>query len=141
MAFYNTNKLREVYLSNSVETQSQGKLMIMLYDGAIRFIDNAKEAIEKRETELVAMRRIEALEEIHSNIIKAQNIILEFRKTLVDDGGELFGQLDSLYAFLYSELVSANYNKNGTDLTQVKETLEHVKKSLSELRSTWIEVM
>ena len=60
----------ESYRNNSVEMQSQGKLVHMLYEGVVRFCGQAERAIEASN-----------MPEAHTNIIKAQNILNELMNT------------------------------------------------------------
>lgn len=69
MATY--NKAAMQYQRNAIQTASPAKLTLMLYDGAIKFANMAIEAIDKGD-----------IEKANNNIIKVQNIIVEFRSTL-----------------------------------------------------------
>ncbi len=111
---------QQQYLQNQVQTASPEKLLIMLYDGAIQFVNKAKLAMAAKN-----------IEEIHNNIIGAQRIISEFMNTLdVEGGGELGQNLFSLYEYLHHQLVQANIQK---DEAMLSEVLEHLK----DLRNTW----
>ena len=61
----------QMYQQGSVKTASPAKLTLMLYEGAIRFCNIAKEAIEAEE-----------FEKANINIMKAEKIIVELRVTL-----------------------------------------------------------
>ena len=69
MATY--NKAAMQYQRNAIQTASPAKLTLMFYDGAIKFANMAIEAIDKGD-----------IEKANNNIIKVQNIIVEFRSTL-----------------------------------------------------------
>ena len=62
------NRAAQMYQKNAVQTASPAKLTLMLYDGAVKFTNIAIEAIEAGDNE-----------KAHNNIVKAQNIIVEFR--------------------------------------------------------------
>lgn len=117
------NRAHQTYLNNAVSTKSQGQLIIMLYDGAIKFIEQAQTAIE-----------IGHIEEANKNLIKAQNILNELMVTLNFDAEEISKQLMSLYQFLYEQLIQANIKKDSGLLSSVKEIL----KDLSE---TWKKII
>lgn len=117
------NRAHQTYLNNAVSTKSQGQLIIMLYDGAIKFIEQAQTAIE-----------IGHIEEANKNLIKAQNILNELMVTLNFDAEEISNQLMSLYQFLYEQLIQANIKKDSGLLSSVKEIL----KDLSE---TWKKII
>ena len=103
--------------------QTQGNLIVMLYDGAIRFISTAQEAIEKKD-----------YAKAHENIVKAQRIINEFIRTLNFSAGTVANQLLSLYEYMLHQLIQANLKKD-------PELLEEVKTHLSELRSAWVQIV
>ena len=108
------------YLKNQIETSSPEQILILLYDGAIKFLNQAKIGIQNKDIELT-----------HNNLIKAQNIISELRDTLdMKIGGELANNLYSLYNYFNRRLVQANIKK---EIEPVDEVLEH----LRGLRDTW----
>ena len=78
------------YKTNEISTMSQGKLVVMLYDGAIRFCNTAIENMTPRKYEIV-----------NRNIIKAQDIITELMTSLnLDQGGKIAEDLLSLYIYM-----------------------------------------
>lgn len=108
------------YLKTQIETASKEQLLIMLYDGAIKFLNQAKLALENKE-----------YEESHRLLLKAQDIIYEFQATLdMDLGGELAQNLFNLYSYYIKRLVYANLKKD-------KEPIEEVLRHLKGLRDTW----
>ena len=116
------NRGYQAYATNAVSTQSQGQLIIMLYDGAIKFIDKAQEGIDAQQ-----------IQEAHTNIIKTQKIINELMVTLKTDTGEIAQQLLTLYQYMYQQLVQANIKKDSDILGEVKELLVG-------LRDTWKQI-
>lgn len=118
------NQYIKQYQKNQIETASQEQILIMLYNGAIQFLNIAKKAMEEKD-----------IEGTHNNILRAQKIITEFQTTLdMENGGELAQRLYGLYAYLHKKLVSANINKSIEDLDEV---IEHLK----DLRNTWLEAI
>lgn len=112
------------YRKSQVETASPEQILIMLYDGAIRFLNQAKVHMQNKE-----------LEQSHTNIIKAQRIITEFMSSLdMDMGGEMAENLFNLYEYLHHRLVQANIKK---DIEAIDEVLDH----LRSLKSTWQEAI
>ncbi|RAK04923.1 flagellar protein FliS [Halanaerobium saccharolyticum] len=104
------------YKQMQIKTASPGKLLLMLYQGAVKFMKLAKNNIKEGK-----------IEESHKNIIKAQNIILELQGTLdKEQGGEIAVQLESLYDFIYRELIQANLNKNTRHLDNVIPLVEEL---------------
>ncbi len=86
------------YLRAKVLTASPQQLQLMLYDGAIRFAEQAKVAMEQKDRD-----------GSYNALIRAQKIILELQCTLKHDvSPEVCGKLASLYTFCYMRLVEAN---------------------------------
>jgi len=118
------NPYLKQYQQNQVQTASPEKLLIMLYEGAIQFLNKAKIGLETNN-----------LEEIHNNIVRAQRIITEFMNTLdMEAGGDMAKNLYSLYEYLHHRLVQANIKK---DVQMVDEVLGHLK----DLKNTWEEAI
>jgi flagellar protein FliS len=108
------------YKKASIQTASQGKLILMMYDGAIRFINVAIEHMPIKKYDVV-----------NTNIIKAQDIITELMLALnLEIGGEVAKNLYSLYEYMNRRLVESNLKKN-PDIS--KEVLG----MLNELREAW----
>lgn len=108
------------YKNNAVMTASKEQLLIMLYDGAIRFVRQARLAMEEnRVTDKV------------QGISKAMAIITEFSNTLDHEiGGEIAEDLSRLYDFMIRELTSANARNE-------VERLDPVEKILLDLRQAF----
>jgi flagellar protein FliS len=120
MNTYNMNQ----YQQNQVSTASPEQILLMLYDGAIRFTRRAISGIEENKPEMKL-----------SGVSKAMAIIAEFSNSLNHDiGGQIAEDLDALYNFMMRELTSANLNN---DL----EKLKNVEKLLMDLRLTWGEAV
>ena len=114
------NPYLKQYQKNEVETASPEKILILLYDGAIQFLNKAKIAMEQKN-----------IPEIHNNIIGCENILLEFINTVdVENGGDFAIRIQALYQYFYNTLVQANIKK---DESKIDEVLRH----LVELRATW----
>jgi flagellar protein FliS len=112
------------YKQTAVESASQEKLLLMLYEGAIKF---TKRAIIAAENKKVAERC--------ENITKAYDIILELMNTLdFEVGGEVAVNLEQLYMFITDELSRAN-------LTGKTEHLKNVLKILETLYEGWKEAV
>lgn len=110
------------YKNSTVETAGPGKLLLMLYNAAIRDLESAIQKIAEKD-----------LEAAHKLIIKAQDIITEFMCTLNMDY-EISGKLLSLYEYLHHRLIEANVSKDVEIITEVQGFLV-------ELRDTWQEVV
>jgi len=108
------------YKKTNIESIGPGKLLLMLFEGAIRNIDSAKQAILDKDINLA-----------HNQIIKTQNIILELISSL-DMEYEISNQIFYLYEFLFYQLTVANAQK---DL----KILDEVRGLLAEFHEVWDE--
>jgi len=108
------------YLKTKVFTASQEELQMMLYDGAIRFCEQARVAIIDKK-----------IEDSFVLIDKAEKIIMEMTNSMKDEvDPEIVGNMRRLYMFIYDRLVQANMKK---DIKKLDEGL----KILREMRETW----
>jgi flagellar protein FliS len=115
------NKMqRDNYLKQTMQTVPPAQLLIMLYDGAIRFTKLAIESIEQKK-----------MVEAHLNIVKVQDIVQEFIITL-DRKAPVAEGLLKLYDYFFYLLVQANIKK---DTKNLQEVLGY----LTELIETWVQ--
>lgn len=110
------------YQNNKILTASPAELTLMLYEGAIKFCNIAIVGIENHD-----------IQKAHTNIIKVERIIDEFRITL-DMKYAVAQDFDRVYTYLLKRLAEANVKKD-------KEILEEVNDHLHAMRDTWKEVM
>ncbi|GIO42012.1 MULTISPECIES: flagellar export chaperone FliS [Paenibacillus] len=110
----------EKYKQSSVQTSTPAQLLIMLYDGAIRFIRGAVEAINA-----------EDIQKKNELIGKAQAIVSELRATL-NHSYEISAQLDKLYEYINYLLIEANIRKDAAKATEAVDYLV-------DLRESWIQ--
>lgn len=110
------------YQDSKIMTATKAELTLMLYDGLIKFCNIAIVAIENDD-----------VPKANLNIIKAENIVTEFRNTL-NTSYSVAGQLDNVYAYMHHTLVEANMKKDKQILTEVLDMSR-------ELRDTWKEAM
>jgi len=100
--------------------EAGGQILLMLYDGAIRFLHEAKAAHESNRIDIRTAR-------IH----RSQAIISELRATLQHETApELCQQLDALYCFMIDQLRLANESNNTAPIDVVINILD-------DLRSAW----
>ena len=117
-----TNQAYSQYNNSRILTATPAELTLMLYEGAIKFCNIAIMGIEQNN-----------IEKAHLNIVKAENIILEFKATL-NFKYPVAADFDNVYTYIYDSLVEANIKKD-------KEILEEVLEHLRGMRDTWKEVM
>ena len=114
---------QNAYKKASVNTLDQNKLIIMLYDGAIK---NASFAVEHMKSE--------EIEKVHDCLIKTKNIVTELMATLnMDQGGDIAKNLQSLYSYMFSQLIEANMEKKPEPVVVVVDLLK-------ELRAAWVQI-
>ena len=116
------NKGYDQYKENSVYTATPEELTMMLFNGLVKFLMQAQNAIEAKN-----------IEKSNNSIIRAQAIVKEFQSTL-DMNYEVSKNLDSIYDYMYRRLVEANIKK---DNSIIEEVLGYAK----ELRDTWATAM
>lgn len=110
------------YANNKVNTASPADLVLMLYEGAIKFCNIAIVAIGNKD-----------IQKAHDNIMKVERIIQEFQITL-NHKYATAKDFDEVYTYLMHRLREANMKKDA-------EILEEVLKHLRTMRDTWKEVM
>ena len=119
------NKLN-AYRVAAVNTSSAENLVVMLYDGAIRFLGIAIKAFDREDP-------LDFNFTVHENITRTQAIIRELNRSLdPEKAGELGDHLVSLYDYFDSRLQEANVQKN-------KEIIQEIRPRLTELRDAWNE--
>ena len=94
----------------------------MLYEGAIKFCNIAKVAMERND-----------MQNANLNIQKARNIIVELQTTLNFDY-PVAKDFDAIYTFIFDRMVEANVSKN-------PDVVEEILVQLRELRDIWKQVM
>lgn len=112
------------YQNNQILNASPEQILIMLYDGAIRFCRQAMQAMDNGD------RKVQA-----EKISRSMAIVCEFANTLNHEvGGDIATDLDALYSFMTRELSNANVKND-------RKSLETVENLLVGLRETWGEAI
>ena len=107
------------YQDSAVTTQSKGRLIVLLYDGAIKFMKLAIKELEAKNYE--AKGRY---------INKAQDIINELNAVLdMNAGGEIATNLRKLYCFMNKRLSEANIKRDPKMIREVIELMEELNQS------------
>ncbi|HHX61135.1 MAG TPA: flagellar export chaperone FliS [Epulopiscium sp.] len=115
-----TSNAYTAYRNNAVLTSSPHELTLMLYNGAIKFCMQGKQAIENKN-----------IQEAHRLIMRAQNIIEELQITL-DRKYPISEELDRIYDFVLYQLREANMAKD-------PEQLDIAADFIREIRDTWVQ--
>lgn len=108
------------YFKTKVMTASPEELQLMLYDGAIRFCEQAREAIKDKQIEIS-----------YNLLTKAENILLEMASSMRDEiAPETCEKMRALYMFCYDRLVTANLKRQIPPVDEALKVLRHI-------RETW----
>jgi flagellar protein FliS len=109
----------KAYQDNAVTTQSKGRLIVLLYDGAIKFMKLAIKELEANNYEAKGRYINTAL-----NIINELNAILD-----MNAGGEIASNLRKLYCFMTERLSEANIKRDPQMIQEVIELMEELNQS------------
>ncbi len=109
----------DIYKEHAIGTQSKGRLIVMLYDGAIRFMNLA---IKEMEAGNYAAKG--------QYIAKAQDIINELNAVLdINAGGEIATNLRQLYCFMIRRLSEANIKRDPRLVQDVIDLMDELNQS------------
>jgi len=123
-----SNNPLNIYRKTATTTASPGELVLMLFDGALRFMAAAEIGFQE---ENFARRN----EQIHNNVMRTQAIITELQATLnMEKGGEFSENLYRLYDFMQDQLSQANREKN---LDKIKVVVGFVQ----DIREAWAQML
>ena len=119
------NKLN-AYRETNIKTASQGKLIIMLYDEAVRQLDEAAEILEGEKPHY---------DKVNNAVLRAQDMVTELMVSLdFEKGGEVAHNLFSLYMYFNRQMMQANIDKD-------TEILKTIRGQLAELRGAWDQII
>lgn len=110
------------YKNNKVNAASGPELTLMLYDGAIKFLNIADFAIENND-----------IQKAHTNIIKTERIIDYLRNTL-DMKYAVAQDFENMYSYIARRLVEANITKD-------REIVGEINDHMHAIRDNWVQVM
>ncbi|RZU50450.1 flagellar protein FliS [Krasilnikovia cinnamomea] len=113
--------MRERYLADSIATASPAKLLVMLYDRLVLDLTRGEQALLDGDRE-----------DARTNLLHAQDIVLELQTSLKPDVWDGAADLAAIYAFVMTELVTANVKGDPVKVRQCRELMEP-------LRDTWRE--
>ena len=110
------------YKESSIMTATPERLVVMLYDGAHRFLTQAT----------VAMRQGD-IAQTNDRLQRAEAIISELNATLDMSAGEIAERLRAIYTFSRRHLSEARLERN-------PQKIEQVSRMLGELRDSWAQI-
>lgn len=113
----------QAYQNTGVQTADQRQLIIMLYDGAIRFLKKSVIKIEAKDYEAA-----------HNYLVRGRDVVSELLATLKPEkGGDLGENLKRLYVYVFGRIVEANMKKDPKIVAEVVQIM-------TTLREGWIAV-
>ena len=113
----------QAYIQTQVNSRSPLELVVLLYEGLIRFTGEARSAIERRD--LIAKR---------TAMSRALAVLSELQSTLnMSEGGELAASLDNLYTYINGLLLDGS-------MQNTVEPLDETLKLAATLRDAWSEI-
>lgn len=112
----------QAYRTNSVLSASPGQLVVMLYDGAIRFLRQGEMSMQEG-----------AIAHANDRLQRAEAILDELLATLNMDAGEISQRLQAIYTFCRSELIHARIDRSPQRIRKVADLL-------AELRGAWHQI-
>lgn len=113
------------YKETNIKTASPAKLILMIYDEALRQIDTALELLEGGD---------KRLDKVNNAIIRAQDMVTELTVSLdFDNGGDIAKNLSNIYFFFNQQLLEANIQKSS-------EHLKPVRTMMADLRNAWEQI-
>lgn len=119
-----SNAAYKKYKETSIQSASREKILIMLYEGAIKFTKLAIMAVEKNN-----------VKDKCENIGRAYDIVLELNNTLDHKvGGEVAARLEQLYQYMIEQYIKANTSND-------VEALKTVQKLLETLHEGWVQAI
>lgn len=111
------NQYVKQYQKTHIETASPETILILLFDGAIQFLNKAKVAMKEKD-----------IEGMHNGLIGAQNIITEFINTIDrEPSPEVADNLVRLYNYMLDRLIEANIKRDEAPVDEVLEFLRTLK--------------
>ncbi len=117
------HKAAQAYFSTQINTTTQGQLLIMLYDGAIKFLTQAKTKIDEKDYAAKGVL-----------ISRALDIIAELDSSLnAERGGELATNLHNLYFYCNTRLLMANMRMDNTLVDEVIHILGELRSAYSQI--------
>ena len=110
------------YLANQVMAASPEQLVIMAYDGALRFARVAREAM-----------KVDDIKTHSLNILRAQDIIMYLLSTLNSDASpELSFDLSRIYVYIHGRLTDANLKSDVKIMDECIELLNNIREAWAE---------
>jgi flagellar secretion chaperone FliS len=113
----------QAYYQTQIQSRSPLELVVMLYDGALRFLQQTVDAMERGD--LVAKR---------DSLSRAMAIVTELHGMLdLEQGGEVAASLDSLYTYMIERISTANEQRDPAPLVEVMRLMTGLRDAWSQI--------
>lgn len=113
----------QAYYQTQIQSRSPLELVVMLYDGALRFLQQTVDAMERGD--LVAKR---------DSLSRAMAIVTELHGMLdLEQGGEVAASLDSLYTYMMERLTTANQQRDAAPVAEVMRLMTGLRDAWSQI--------
>jgi flagellar protein FliS len=113
----------QAYIQTQIQSRSPLELVVMLYDGALRFLQQTVDAMQRGD--LVAKR---------DSLSRAMAIVTELHGMLdVEQGGEVAASLDSLYVYMMERLTIANQQRDPAPVAEVMRLMTGLRDAWSQI--------
>lgn len=117
---------RDAYQRSAILTATQGQLIVMLYDGANRFLAQASAAMQERQ-----------IESAHNKLRRAELIIHHLQASLdFEQGGEIAPRLAAIFVFCQQHLNQARLHADPQRIDQVRGLLGTLRDAWAEIANT-----
>jgi flagellar protein FliS len=115
------------YQATAIKTAGPGQLILMLFDGALRFMATPAAGFEEKDLTT-------QIETIHNNLIKAQRVLRELQTSLdMNKGGEFSQRMFALYDYMIAQLTEANLGKKPEPIQIVRTLLEPIRDAWAQM--------
>lgn len=126
MAYQQTSV--QAYRQTSVKTASQGRVIVMLYDEAIRQIDAAVKLLEDNSKQL---------DKVNNAVLKAQDVVTELMVSLdMEQGGDIAQNLFRLYLYFNDTLRDANFKKDSEAMRKIRGLMANLRDAWKQIENT-----
>ena len=113
----------QAYYQTQIQSRSPLELVVMLYDGALRFLQQTVDAMQRGD--LVAKR---------DSLSRAMAIVTELHGMLdLEQGGEVAASLDSLYTYMIERITTANQQRDPAPVAEVMRLMTGLRDAWSQI--------
>lgn len=109
------------YKETQIKTANPEKLLMMLFDGGLKFLKQARDHMEKKE-----------MKEANNKLQRSQAIVVELMNSLDTKQGEVAENLMLLYDYMLNEMIQANVKKDVEKIDGVIQMMRDMRQTFNE---------